>query len=132
MRTALLAALAGFAAGVAAAALVVGAAAAGGAFGASTTVVRDAPAAAVPIAAPAVARAAGGLDAAALYRDRSPGVVTIEATLPDGDQITGSGFVVSRRGIVMTNAHVVTTSGSSGVQAADVAPAQHVYVQFAD
>ena len=45
-----------------------------------------------------------------IYTKRSPGVVTIFSTFPTGAQGQGSGFVVSRDGYVLTNAHVITTA----------------------
>ncbi|WP_256107046.1 S1C family serine protease [Streptomyces sp. ODS05-4] len=42
-----------------------------------------------------------------------PGVVTIHVS-GDGDQGTGTGFVLDRRGHILTNHHVVDPSGSSG------------------
>jgi S1-C subfamily serine protease len=83
---------------------------------------------------PAAARtnAASTLDAARLYAARAPGVVTIysffgPAVPMEGHAAQGSGFVVSRQGDILTNAHVVTTAPSSSVTAAD-----SVVVEFAD
>ena len=74
-------------------------------------------------------------DPAAIYAARSPGVVTIYAFF--GEQALeedffnhgaqGSGFVASRRGHVLTNAHVVTNTRGE-----DVEPAEKVYVEFED
>ncbi|MDH4344791.1 MAG: trypsin-like peptidase domain-containing protein, partial [Thermoleophilia bacterium] len=67
-------------------------------------------------------------DPAAIYADRSPGVVTIYADLgPDG-QSQGSGFVVDAAGTILTNAHVITNVASS----TDVRGAGAVFVEYAD
>ena len=68
-----------------------------------------------------------------IFAERAPGVVTVFAyygSNPDGTVLEqGSGFVVSRAGIVLTAAHVIaTTTGASPL----AAPARAVYVQFAD
>jgi S1-C subfamily serine protease len=77
--------------------------------------------------------AGNGFRPAALYKERSPGVVTIIAYFPSSGSATeggqGSGFVVSKTGTILTSAHVITTAGTS---AAKVAPARQVYVEFAD
>jgi 2-alkenal reductase len=76
-------------------------------------------------------------DPEAIYRERSPGVVTIYALLDrnvGGDgaaQAQGSGFVVSRDGYVLTNSHVITTAGEGDV-GAQVDPAAQVFVEFTD
>jgi 2-alkenal reductase len=70
-----------------------------------------------------------GFDPAAIYRRRSPGVVTIysifaEAPSADEDHAAqGSGFVVSPQGYVLTSAHVIS-SATKG--------AKQVYVAFRD
>jgi 2-alkenal reductase len=76
-------------------------------------------------------------DPAAIYRQRSSGVVTIYALFDGhagGDvaaQAQGSGFVVSDQGYVLTNSHVITTAGETGATvAAD--PASEVFVEFTD
>jgi len=78
-------------------------------------------------AARALPQPSGGFDPARIYAQRSAGVVTIYATF-DGSQEQGSGFVVSRDGIVLTNSHVITSvaTGPPGV------PASTLAVQFAD
>ena len=83
-----------------------------------------------------VGSAAGddGFDPAAIYDRDAPGVVTVFSVLPGasalggrGGQGIGSGFVVSERGEIATNAHVVTEGEGSAVRAAE-----EVYVAFAD
>jgi S1-C subfamily serine protease len=67
-------------------------------------------------------------DPAQIYASRSGGVVTIYADLgPDG-QSQGSGFVVDRKGTILTNAHVITNVASSS----DVRGARAVFVEYAD
>ena len=71
-------------------------------------------------------------DPARIYARRAAGVVTIYSYFGDPDDVNphaaqGSGFVVSRRGNVLTNAHVITTAPSATVQAAKT-----VYVEFED
>ena len=74
-----------------------------------------------------------GFDPQRIFADRSPGVVTIFAYFGDpelrGDRASqGSGFVISPKGYVLTNSHVITNAGEgSRVQAAE-----HLYVEFAD
>lgn len=102
-----------------------------GLVGGETTVSAAAPAvttAAPPTESPTTATAPTGFDPAAIYADRSPGVVTIYADLgPDG-QSQGSGFVVDAAGTILTNAHVITNVASS----TDVRGAGAVFVEYAD
>jgi S1-C subfamily serine protease len=90
---------------------------------------------------------AGGADAErrtsfdprAIYRDEAPGVVTVISLFGGGglDSVlggddngsggVGSGFVVSRNGEIVTNAHVVTSG-----QGDQIRRANQVYVEFAD
>jgi S1-C subfamily serine protease len=77
-----------------------------------------------------------GFDPAAIYAGRSPGVVTLYSTYkvspthpPASAQ--GSGFVVSKHGVVLTNAHVITTAGQDPSDP-DPEPAAKVYVEFGD
>jgi S1-C subfamily serine protease len=71
-------------------------------------------------------------DPARIYATRSPGVVTIYSFFgapseTDAHASQGSGFVTSRQGYILTNAHVVTTAPSSDPQVA-----RSVFVEFAD
>jgi 2-alkenal reductase len=74
-----------------------------------------------------------GFDPQRIFAQRSPGVVTIFAYFGDPSSETteisqGSGFVISTKGYVLTNSHVITNAGS-GTRAA---AADHLYVEFAD
>src|SRR5918911_2556799 len=73
-----------------------------------------------------------GFDPAKIYAQRSAGVVTIFAFFGNQRAATeaaqGSGFVVSKRGFILTSSHVITNAGDGN----DVSAAGHVYVEFAD
>jgi 2-alkenal reductase len=109
-------------------------------FGGTTrTVVVNAGTATAPAALPAnatsnVAPLPGkGFSPERIFRQRSPGVVTVFAYFGDpSSQATeisqGSGFVISPKGYVLTNSHVITNAGET----ATVKPAQHLFVEFAD
>jgi S1-C subfamily serine protease len=69
-----------------------------------------------------------GFDAARVYREASPGVVTIRSIFPAGSGAAeGSGFVLDSDGHIVTNAHVVTDE-SSGARK----PAKAVYLEFSN
>jgi S1-C subfamily serine protease len=74
----------------------------------------------------AIETSSPGFDAAGVYREAAPGVVTIRSVFDQG-AAEGSGFVLDDRGEVVTNAHVVTDESSG-----DREPAKNVYVEFPD
>jgi S1-C subfamily serine protease len=76
-----------------------------------------------------VETAGGGFDAAEVYREAAPGVVTIRSIFAGGEAgaAEGSGFVLDDSGEIVTNAHVVTDE-SSGKRM----PAKEVFVEFPD
>jgi S1-C subfamily serine protease len=107
--------------------------------GTTKTVVVNANTATTPAALPAnatsnVAPLPGkGFSPERIFRQRSPGVVTIFAYFGDpSSQATeisqGSGFVISPKGYILTNSHVITNAG----EGASVKPAEHLYVEFDD
>jgi S1-C subfamily serine protease len=73
-----------------------------------------------------VETSSGGFDAAKVYRDAAPGVVTIRSIL-DAGAAEGSGFVLDQDGHIVTNAHVVTDEGGGERREAGA-----VYVEFPD
>ena len=73
-----------------------------------------------------VQTASEGFDAARVYREASPGVVTIRSIF-DQSAAEGSGFVLDTKGRIVTNAHVVTDGEGS-----DRKEAKAVFVEFPD
>ncbi|MBW8741567.1 MAG: S1C family serine protease [Gaiellaceae bacterium] len=99
--------------------------------GAANTAAAALPAAVANKAAPIPGN---GFDPARVYAERAAGVVTVYAFFGDpGDDATvgaqGSGFVISSKGYILTNAHVITNAGETNGK---VKPASHVYVEFND
>jgi S1-C subfamily serine protease len=91
---------------------------------------RDGAAVGAPSAKAALA--GNGFSPSAIYASRAAGVVTIVSvfgTDPESaTQAQGSGFVVSPKGYILTNSHVITDAGSGSV----AKPADKVYVEFQD
>ncbi|HEY1238225.1 MAG TPA: trypsin-like peptidase domain-containing protein [Solirubrobacterales bacterium] len=100
------------------------------------------PVASAPQGAPqVVVEASGGsFNPAQIYKDVSPGVVTIESVFQGGvsDLLggggsagQGSGFVVDKDGDIVTNAHVVTSGGRLN-GGGSPHEAKQVFVEFGD
>jgi 2-alkenal reductase len=105
--------------------------------GTNTVVVRAQPAAPVSLPAAATSKVAplagSRFEPAKIFAGRSPGVVTIFAYFGDPasestEVSQGSGFVISQKGYVLTNSHVITNAG----EGATVRPAQHLFLEFSD
>ncbi|HET7454085.1 MAG TPA: trypsin-like peptidase domain-containing protein [Solirubrobacterales bacterium] len=76
----------------------------------------------------AVETSSPGFDAARVYRQAAPGVVTIRSVFGGAaGAAEGSGFVLDEDGEIVTNAHVVTDESSG-----ERVPAKNVYIEFPD
>jgi S1-C subfamily serine protease len=96
----------------------------------TTTVVESAAAPTTSVTTTLPARRTGaGFDPERLYAARAPGVVTIYANLGANGQAQGSGFVVDDKGVILTNAHVITNAAEART---NVQGARAVYVEFSD
>jgi S1-C subfamily serine protease len=78
-----------------------------------------------PLPEVAIETASPGFDAARIYEDAAPGVVTIRSIFGSAGGAEGSGFVLDPDGEIVTNAHVVTDE-SGGTRK----PATEVFVEF--
>src|SRR2546429_1238524 len=103
------------------------------------TVVVQTPAVAQAVATPRAALApsakplsGSSFDPSRIYATRSPGVVTIYALYGNSlsaQEAQGSGFVVSPKGYILTNSHVITNAGGAPGKAT---AADKLYVEFQD
>jgi S1-C subfamily serine protease len=73
-----------------------------------------------------VETAASGFDAARVFRQAAPGVVTIRSVFAGG-AAEGSGFVLDEAGRIVTNAHVITDDADGKRERAKA-----VFVEFGD
>jgi S1-C subfamily serine protease len=120
--------------------LVVGKAAGWLTTGTKKTVIVQTPGVAEPVATsksavPARVKPLVGnsFDPSRIYSLRAPGVVTIYAISGNGGQpaqeAQGSGFVVSAKGYILTNSHVITNAGEGDGK---ISAADKLYVEFQD
>jgi S1-C subfamily serine protease len=76
----------------------------------------------------AIEASAPGFNAAQVYREASPGVVTIRSVFGgSAGGAEGSGIVLAENGEIVTNAHVVTSESDS-----KRVPAEEVFVEFSN
>ncbi len=119
--------------------LVVGKAAGWLSTGTKKTVVVQTPAVAQAVATPKAAVSSNakplvgnGFNPSRIYSTRAPGVVTIYAIYGDSasaQEAQGSGFVVSPKGYILTNSHVITNAGEGSGK---VGAADQLFVEFQD
>jgi S1-C subfamily serine protease len=120
--------------------LVVGKAAGWVSTGTKKTVIVQTPAVAEPVATSkspiyrgAKPLVGNGFNPSRIYTMRSTGVVTIYAISDNGtepgQEAQGSGFVVSPKGYILTNSHVITNAGEAG---SNVSAADRLFVEFQD
>jgi S1-C subfamily serine protease len=79
----------------------------------------------------AIETASPGFDAAQIYREAAPGVVTIRSVFGGAaGGAEGSGFVLAANGEIVTNAHVVTDESGGEESGGARVPAGEVFVEF--
>ncbi len=108
----------------------------GGSGGGSTSTSQAPGSAQAPLQRVIVETAESGFNAAKVYREASPGVVTIRSIFEGSEGSSGggpsaaegSGFVLNSGGEIVTNAHVVTNEPGGGGRK----PAKAVFVEFTD
>ena len=87
---------------------------------------QEVPATTTPEPEVVVEASSAGFDAARVYSEAAPGVVTIRSVFGQG-AAEGSGFVLNEDGEIATNAHVVTDDSTGEREAAE-----EVFVEFPD
>jgi S1-C subfamily serine protease len=78
-----------------------------------------------PLPEVAIEASAPGFNAARIYEEAVPGVVTIRSVFGSAGGAEGSGFVLDANGEIVTNAHVVTDESSGSRK-----PATEVFIEF--
>jgi S1-C subfamily serine protease len=79
----------------------------------------------------AIETASPGFNAAQIYREAAPGVVTIRSVFGGAaGGAEGSGFVLADNGEIVTNAHVVTEESGGDGSGGPREPAKEVFVEF--